>query len=231
MKIDLHVHTRECSGCATLYAKEMLAQLKEAGLDAVMISNHYGKPHQEWRNKNVSTETPDVYFVRGWEIAKAEAEKIGLKVFFGAEFHPWDSNNDFLVFGMEPSDVLDYENHYKMNIREFVEHAHSKGWLVYQAHPFRTHMRIEPVGLLDGIEAINANPRHDSRNDIAQAWAKKYNLKTIACSDSHEEGDSGLAYIETERNIETMDDLLDMLRTEDYKLVRGEKYYTVPKLA
>lgn len=58
-----------------------------------------------------------------------------------------------------------------------------------QAHPFRNGLKIVDPKHLDGIETYNGNPRHDSRNEIAKAWAQKFGMLETSGSDFHERED------------------------------------------
>ena len=80
-------------------------------------------------------------------------------------------------------------------------------------------MKITQPELLFGIEIKNGNPRHDSRNDIAAAWAKKYNMHAIAGSDCHQQEDVGVTGVITNRNITNERDLISMLRDDDYTII------------
>ena len=101
---------------------------------------------------------------------------------------------------------------------KFGRFAKENGILFYQAHPFRNHMRVVSPRALFGMEIINRNPRHDSRNDIAKAWAEKFDLHQIAGSDCHEIDDIALAGIEFEGKISTMEELCQILREDRYKI-------------
>lgn len=47
-------------------------------------------------------------------------------------------------------------------------------------------MTVTDDELLDGIEIYNAHPGHESNNEIAEAWAKKYShLRVTSGSDFH----------------------------------------------
>jgi predicted metal-dependent phosphoesterase TrpH len=92
--------------------------------------------------------------------------------------------------------------------------------LLYQAHPFRKDMTIIKPELLFGIEVQNTHPRHDSRNDIAMAWAEKYGLHKIAGSDCHQVVDVGTSAIVTDENVQTMDDLVRVLRNDQFTMIR-----------
>ena len=108
-----------------------------------------------------------------------------------------------------------------MNIKSFYELAHKNGFLVFQAHPFRIGMKVTNPQFLDGIEIFNGNPRHNSSNDIAEAWAKKYDLMVSSGSDYHEFEDlaSGGIYFNKEITDEKM--LVEEMLKRDYRIKRA----------
>ena len=109
-----------------------------------------------------------------------------------------------------------------MKLNDFCELIHSENMLIYQAHPFRNSMKIVKPGITDGIEIANGHKRHESRNDIAAMWAKKYNLMVCGGSDCHQKGDEGRGGIITDFEIKTNNDLLNALKG-DVRLIYPEE--------
>lgn len=215
MKIDLHVHTREASSCAHCSADEMCRLYKEAGYDMVVLTNHItqcyvGKP---FRDRGMYRKE---LFIEAYELFAEAGEKYGLRTLCGMEYNQ-PSTGDFLVYG-DNSFILDrFPEVFSLSIKEFSQLCSENGALMYQAHPFRDDMRIVNPELLYGIEIINGAKVHDSRNDIAHMWADKFNLHKIAGSDSHQVIQVGTAGVITDMDVRTNEDLLEMLRTDNYK--------------
>lgn len=219
MKIDLHVHTKEISLCGHVSAEDTVRMYKEAGYGAIVITNHFsndGVYHFAHNGRN------DYYdaFKDGFELARAAGERYGLTVLLGYELRFDRSSNDYLVYGM-PEDVgRDYESIFRMGPREFSRIAKERDFLFYQAHPFRNHMTVVNPEYLFGIEIVNANPRHDARNEIAEAWADRFGLHKIGGSDFHQVEDLALGGIETEVQVETMEDLVSVLKSGNYTVIK-----------
>ncbi len=90
-------------------------------------------------------------------------------------------------------------------------------------HPFRNNATVTEPAFLDGIEVVNANPRLDSRNDIAAMWAKKFDLLVSAGSDTHNPGQGCKVSFRTPEPIETNEDLLRYLKDkESFEIVEEE---------
>ena len=45
MLIDMHAHTSAISPCCLIPAPEVLAEVKAAGLDGIVLTNHYDKSY------------------------------------------------------------------------------------------------------------------------------------------------------------------------------------------
>ena len=81
MKIDLHVHTSETSGCGKVPGAEMARLFHQAGYDAITITDHLiaGK------NMETPVKARVAWYLSGYHAARAEGEKLGLTVLLGAE--------------------------------------------------------------------------------------------------------------------------------------------------
>ena len=213
-KTEMHCHTAESSlKCGKIPAAEMVKIYEDAGYDTLLITDHYGGPHISGKGIEYDILT----FMEGFNAAKAAAKKIN--VIQGMELRFHINANDYLVYGMTEEFVRKNPLIYEGNISEFMPLAHENGLLVYQAHPFRNNLTIVPPGICDGLEVYNSHPRHDSRNDIALAWAKKYNINMISGSDAHKPQDTVKSGIRTKEEIKNSAQLLEVLKSGDYQLI------------
>lgn len=218
MKIDLHVHTSEVSMCGQMPAREVVERYKDAGYDAIVITNHFNldtAAHFERHGENDFAEV----FDRGYRLAKEAGDELGVLVLKGYELRFNENFNDYLLFGMSDETAKRYKELFAMRPREFSALAKEQDFLFYQAHPFRNGMVINRPDCLFGIEVHNGHPDHDGRNDIARAWAEKYGLHMISGSDCHFSRGVGTAGIVTDEKIETIEDLVDVLRNDRYTLI------------
>lgn len=122
---ETHMHTSEASACAKNNAVEMIDAYKKAGYAGVVVTNHffYGNtavdrklPWDEWVKE----------FCVGYELAKAEGDKIGLSVFFG-----WESGyrgTEFLVYGLDKSWLLNHPQIRDATVQEQYELVHADRW-------------------------------------------------------------------------------------------------------
>ncbi|MDX9801168.1 MAG: PHP domain-containing protein [Spirochaetia bacterium] len=184
-KIDTHVHTSEVSSCGKVPAADVARLYKEQNYDAIVITDHYYSGYFDslfslrWEEKIDS-------YLEGYRIAKAEGEKIGLKVLLGIEMRFDIHPNDYLIYGVDEEFLYRNPEMYRMTPEKFTRFKEGKGLAVFQAHPFRARMEIERNEYLDGIEVMNGNPRHDSNNCMAYNHALSNNLRMLSGSDFHQ---------------------------------------------
>ncbi len=212
MKIELHAHTAEVSPCGKMPAEELVRRYAEAGYDALVVTDHL----VGGRNKELPMRERADRYLSGYRAARKAGEERGVQVFLGAEVRFASAYEDILIFGVEESDipwlyaVMDAEIGYQGMYDVF----HARGLLVVQAHPFRPNLNRIPYQYLDGSEAFNGHPGHDSRNDLAMEFAVQGGpgfIKTSG-SDAHEPHHVARGGIETDQPIADSRALADYLR-------------------
>jgi len=215
MKIDLHVHSCEISPCGKVPAREMMRMYKENGYDLVVLTDHLF-PSLNTLPQDGSYAEKAEKWLEGYRTAKDEGDKIGLKVLLGGEARLCScGSEDFLVFGLREEDIawcmelLDTAQ----SIAEMSEEIRGKGLFLVQAHPFRPGLRAQDTALLDGVEAFNGNPRHNSSNHLARAHANSGDLVMISGSDAHQTVDVARGGLDVSVRIENNADLLASLRS------------------
>ena len=219
MKIELHVHSTGFSYCGKLSIEELIPLYSAKKYDAVVLTNHFNsfsaKYYAENGGKNYHRDYHDM-IRRAKEIGK----KYDLLVLGGYELRFDENANDYLVYGMTEEFTRDYSSIFTNGVTAFSEAARKNGFLLYQAHPFRNGMTVTKPEILFGIEVQNTHPRHDSRNDIAMAWAEKYGLHKIAGSDCHQIQDVGTSAIITDETVRNEEDLVDILKNDRFTIIR-----------
>lgn len=217
---EMHLHTNETSNCAHIDAKVAVEEYIKAGYDGIVVTDHlspstYMKKMREllpW-NKKVD------FFLRGYKAAKeAAAGRINILLGMELRFRTSEGNNDYLVYGITEEFLYKHPELLHLNIKKFYELAHKNGFLVFQAHPFRVGMKVTDPKFLDGVEIFNGNPRHNSNNDIAEMWAKKYNLMVTSGSDYHELEDLGTGGIWFNNEIKDNKALVEELLKKNYEI-------------
>ena len=220
-KTELHCHSRTVSACASITPAEIVEKYLENGYTTVVLADHFSPSTfsskrytggENWQNKVD-------YYMEGVR-ALREAAAGRLHILQGCELRIEHCPSDFLVYGMteefmrQNEDLLD-----PGSVKKMCNLLHEGGALVYQAPPFRNGMSITDPTLLDGIEVYNAHCRHTSRNYFAELWAESHALSPISGSDVHDPTDPPGGGILTDEPIESMEQLVQILREGRYTLL------------
>lgn len=211
-KIELHAHTAPVSPCSELPPREFIARLKEQGYDAVVVTNHFfpGGPFMK-------TDDPVGTYLADFEAAKAEGEAAGVTVLLGAEFRFEENSNDYLVFGVDEAFLRETVVRLDLTFREFYEIYHAENRLICQAHPFRNGIVAMDGAHMDGIEAFNMHPGHNSRITVSARYADEQNIPILTIgTDLHHRGHEGSAALRAKVLPKNNDELVALLRSRDY---------------
>lgn len=209
--IDTHVHTSEVSSCGRVTAKDMVNYYKKAGYDGIIITDHYfdgyfeSLPYDRWADKIDC-------FLSGYRAALEAGNQLGLKVLLGMELRFEGSLDDYLIYGIDEKYLIENPELYKHSLESFRESIEGTGILIFQAHPFRSWVKVADPALLDGVEVMNGNPRHESHNDLAFSFASKHGLMMSAGSDAHQPEDVGICGIKIYEGISTSKELAQWMR-------------------
>lgn len=197
-KIETHLHTNHVSKCGHLSASEIVKGYADAGYSALIVTDHYNRTTFDFLGIDPAAPgdklTP---FLDGYRRVREEAEKVGIRVFRGAELRFDECDNDYLFYGWLDDVLAEPEEVFRMGIAGFAPMARAAGGLIIQAHPYRRSCTPAIARYLDGVEVRNMNPRHDSHNDWAEAYAEEYGLIRTSGSDCHRTEDIGLGGIVT----------------------------------
>ncbi|MBC8577267.1 PHP domain-containing protein [Yanshouia hominis] len=217
-KIETHFHTKESSPCGYIPAEEGIKTFHNGGYDAVIVTDHFSRSVNGTAEGQVWDTVCD-NFLSGWRAAKKAGELIGLHVYLGMELRfPYDEN-DFLVYGFDEAFLYEHPWIYEKNLETFSKLAHENGLLIIQAHPFREMCFAADASCLDGVEVKNYNPRHDSRDAMALAWARQNHLLMSAGSDYHQITDFSGAGIQMEHLPADETELAQWMRDEKYQIL------------
>lgn len=217
---EMHFHTKNTSNCANVSAEKAVEEYIKAGYDGIVVTDHlspstymkYGRELLSWRKKVD-------FFLRGYNAAKkAAAGRINVLLGMELRFKTSEGDNDYLVYGITENFLYEHPELLNLNIKKFYKLAQENGFLVFQAHPFRVGMKVTNPNFIDGIEIFNGNPRHNSSNDIAEMWAKKYDLMVTSGSDYHEYEDLGSGGIWFDKEILDNKTLVEELKKRNYEI-------------
>ena len=213
MLIDLHAHTQPLSEDSELTADELIDRARQAGLDAVCLTEH----DAFWQDDDID----------------ALQRRHGFRVLPGAEINTEDDH--LLVFGLKKW-VLG------MNRAErLMELVREAGGAMIVAHPFRRRVlkygdpentkykrelqracRNPLFRMADAIEVWNARGT-ERQNAFSAELAACLQARGIGGSDAHEPADIGHAATYFQREISNVGELIAELKAGRFRaLTPGE---------
>jgi hypothetical protein len=173
VRVDCHLHT-VASGDSVLTLEELGDRARQAGLDAVCVTDH-----------NVT------------HAAVAAVQRdLGVRIIVGEEIRTPDGD----VIGLFLRERIPYV----LPLAEVIGRIREQGALVYAPHPFdlaRSSLgRVLPglcaAGLVDVVEVFNAKIADQSLNERAASLAAAFALPGGAGSDAHDAPGVGAAYLD-----------------------------------
>lgn len=217
-RLELHAHSSPASGCSEVPADELVRVFKEAGYDGIALTNHFiaNSDYTGSKENTIEMFKKDIY------LAQETGDKLGIKVYAGAElrFHN-HSNNDYLFFGYtldELPDIFDYLN---TDLETFVKEYKKESSLLIQAHPFRNNMIRMNSDLLDAIEAFNVHQNHNSRVAVAAKYAAAEGKIMTVGSDYHHPGFEGISATRTKVLPKDESELISIIKNDDFIMEIG----------
>ena len=195
LRYETHAHTAEISRCAKMPAAQMVRQVKEAGYDALVVTDHFDPEFFDGCQRGPAYRSRLEDFFAGYRAAAEEGRRLDLLVLPALELRNVFGMEDFLIYGLTQEELGEMDCPCFLPLNRTLSLVRQAGGLLIQAHPFREYLRCMPAACMDGVEVVNANPRHDSHNDRALAFARENGLLRVAGSDVHQLGDAGAAGI------------------------------------
>ncbi len=184
-RVETHLHTSEGSACGQASGAEQARARKAEGYDAIIVTDHFFRGNTR-PNRALPWEAYVDAFCSGYEHAKAEGDRIGLKVFFG-----WEENYggaEFLIYGLDKAWLLAHPEMIRWTPEEQYRAVSAAGGLVIQAHPFRERPYLKGIHLYphdcDGVEGVNLSQPWE-QNRRALDYARSFGLPVTAGSDIH----------------------------------------------
>ena len=232
-KYDLHALTADFTygGRADISAEEAVEAHINAGYSGLVLTNPWGKkifsdPSHEGKDiKQLAEE-----FLAAYEKIKTAAGN-ALDIFLGAEATVECANGNFLLYGITPEFLLEYEPDRadKDWFSDFASYVHSRGdVLIYQATPFAPWSVVVDFSeekkerMADGLEVYNHRRADICCNHFAAARAAHYGVGAVSGSDLSYTGGGIGGGILTEEPIASNADLVAVLKNRKYFLASEE---------
>jgi predicted metal-dependent phosphoesterase TrpH len=195
MLIDLHCHTSNYSSCSSLSPKTLFEAARQAGLDAVCLTEH----DRLWPPDGLAAIAAeyDLIVLRGMEVTT----EVGHVLVYGLDAVPTGS---FLAASL-------------------IAAVRDAGGFAALAHPARSgHTPIaaaDAAALFDSVEVLNGSDGPD-QNRSAQSLAHYTRLPGIAGSDCHSVAEVGTVATELPRAVANERELVEVLRMGQHTVRR-----------
>jgi len=224
-RVETHLHTSQASACAGNTGAEMARAFKQNGCCAIVVTDHFFNGNTAIRG-NYPWDDKISMFVKGYEDAKKEGDKIGLDVYFGFEYNYYGA--EFLIYNFNEEQLRCYPEIMTDSIEKVLTNIRNAGGFIIHAHPFRTAPYIPNPGKVfpeytDAVEVINTHNANEA-NRFALEYANKYKLIKFGGSDTHWAApqNGGMLFA---RKPESLDDIIDMAKKEECVILGKEHLY------
>lgn len=218
--VQLHIHTSETSKCGRATGAEMARACREAGYDMIVITDHFFNANIGC-DRSLPWEEKVEYLFRGYRAAKAEGDKIGLKVLPGWE--TFTNGPEYLTYCLGEEFLLENPDIDTLGNAEYLSRVKNAGGFVIHAHPFRKASYIpdfvpDPHSV-EAFEVFNASHVDPAFNVQALKMARRFDLIQTAGSDAHSiDGVRGGA-MRFPREISTSEELITALRAGEGEII------------
>ncbi|NLC16928.1 MAG: hypothetical protein GX756_03525 [Clostridiales bacterium] len=222
--LETHLHNCEISPCACVTAQEIPQIYKNAGYQALAVTNHFSAYALSLQEGETSQDKAK-NFLRYSKLLIDEAKKIGLKAFLGMEVtlarYQWQ---DYLVYGDIEQGILEHPALYTYTQESLFELGKKYGWAIFQAHPFRSGCTLGLPKYMHGIEVYNGLHCSEEIYRRSVNFCQNNNLNMLAGGDFHNIGHQGKAGIYIPEDIDTDKQLVDYLINNQPELFISDNY-------
>lgn len=214
-KYELHCHTGCTSRCGRVEPERIAELYKQAGYSGIVVTDHYS-PMTFTPNWNPQKQID--FYLAGYRRMKAAAGD-DFTVLLGMELRHYATGNDYLIYGVTEEFLYQAGNLMMKGVPMMRSFCNENGFLLYQAHPFRPYIVRHSLKHLDGIEVHNGKCSA-AENAKSYEWARKNGKLMVSGSDFHKEEHLAKGGIITEKSIKSNSDLIRILKSSEFELIR-----------
>lgn len=213
-KYEMHCHTGCVSRCGRVEPEKIVQLYKEKGYNGIVVTDHYSPMTF---TPNWCPQKQIDFYLSGYRRMKAFAGD-DFTVLLGLELRHYFTANDYLIYGVDEEFFYNAGNLMLPWEKQVFKMCRDKGYLVFQAHPFRTGIRQCNPDYIDGVEVYNGKTNKE-QNTKALEWAKSNNKLMVSGSDFHTVKNLARGGIITDLPIKSNKDLLEVLKSQNFKMI------------
>ena len=223
-KYQLHTHTWPCSACAPMSPAELCQALHEAGYQGAVLTNHFYHGNTGLDRASAWEDFVGAYEV-DYQACLEEAKKYDLDILFGIE-EGVGMALEVLCYGITPQVLYKNPQLRDCKVEEFWRVMRENGVLLIQAHPFREASYIPepcvlPLERIDGVEVYNRGNLPEANEDAEEFALANPGLIFTSGADTHTIDSVCSGGIETEVRIRNGEELISLLRSGNYELIKN----------
>ena len=220
-RTETHMHTTESSYCAHMPAEDVVRMHSEAGYKTIIITDHYHETYFSWKS-DCWQERLD-YLMEGYNNAKQFEEKYNINILFAIELKLEEDKCDYLIYGITESFLRANLDLNFLTLDQLVTICNDNGFLIIQAHPFRTGQRPAPLKYSIPVEVFNGSPTNKgmNNNDKAKAYVEETGVIAVSGSDFHGPGDLATGGILTNTEIKTIEDFKRCILNREFTIIES----------
>ena len=213
-KYEMHCHTGCVSRCGRVEPERIVQLYTEKGYNGIVVTDHYSPMTF---TPNWCPQRQIDFYLSGYRRMKDYAGD-DFTVLLGLELRHYFTANDYLIYGVDEEFFFNAGNLMLPWEKQVFEMCKDKGYLVFQAHPFRTGIRQCNPDYIDGVEVYNGKT-NKHQNSKALEWAKSNNKLMVSGSDFHTVKNLAKGGIITDSPIKSNKDLLEALKAQNFKMI------------
>lgn len=213
-KYELHCHTGCVSRCGRVEPEEIVKLYKSKGYNGIVVTDHYSPMTF---TPNWCPQKQIDFYLSGYRRMKAAAGD-DFTVLLGIELRHYFTANDYLIYGIDEDFLYSSGNLMKPWEKEVFRLVKERGYLIYQAHPFRVGIRRCNPDYIDGVEIYNGKTGK-TENQKAFEWAKENDKLMVSGSDFHTVKNLARGGIITDNPVKNNNDLLNVLRSQNFEMI------------
>ena len=204
---ELHAHSFPVSPCSEFSPQEVVKRYAKAGVHTLALTNHLTPAHIEGELAECAER-----YLKDYNDAVLAGRELGVNVVLGVEVRFTENHNDYLVYGVCPEDIIPIMELVPLGIEHFYRTFKNEKNIILQAHPFRAGMTRAPLSAVDGVEAYNLHPGHNSSVGRAARYARENDLIVSGGTDFHHPHHEAMCLMRTEAPVRDSYEIAALLK-------------------